>query len=245
MQNRSFKIFIFFISITIVQSLVFCQSAEDELKKYDSLYSQKKYQPAFFGYDSIIEKNKLVSPGLFLKTAQSAKAIGKIPDYLFYLKKYHQIIPNDDIQSEIETTASENNLTGYELSEWDLFLSFYIKSRWWIISITLSITIILFLVLFIRFIRNQTNLEISLYIANMVLLIFLFTITNFEPDNQLYFIDRETFVFDKPTVAGSTLKKISRGSLVRKKLQAGKNWLEVSYEKDKQGFVKKNHLREL
>ena len=91
-------------------------SAEDILKKGDSLYSGRKYTQAFEVYQSLHAGGQY-SPTMLLKMAYIQEGLGHLGESMYYLNLY--FLATDDAQAlkKMEELAQKNNLEGYETDE--------------------------------------------------------------------------------------------------------------------------------
>ena len=126
MQSLSFKILILLIMcLSTAPVRVQAQDYKHILDQADSLFALKKYTQSYQLYDSIYSVGQLNSSQMLLKMAYIQEGLGDYTKAIFHLNDYYIQTSDDRALEKMQTLGSKHNLTGYDYSESDFFLSLY------------------------------------------------------------------------------------------------------------------------
>ncbi|MEO5601948.1 MAG: hypothetical protein ABIR06_13590 [Cyclobacteriaceae bacterium] len=240
-QRRYLKFLSIVIFLTVSTfHLSMAQISGFRLKTADSLYLTKRYTQSLDHYEQILKQGQY-SPAMFLKMAFIHEGLNEIGSAMYYLNLYN-IATNDKLVLEkMAELAIKFNLEGYETTDTDRFLSFYVDHR---IDITLALTalVILFLsaMYFTRMRLHRRPLASG--IGVIVFLSALFVHQHYGSNmNRGIISNPATYLMDGPSAGASVIRIIGDGHRVE---VVGRKdvWMKIRW-KDDVAYVKQNSLR--
>ena len=205
-------------------------SADDILKKGDSLYSGRKYTQAFEVYQSLHAGGQY-SPTMLLKMAYIQEGLGHLGESMYYLNLY--FLATDDAQAlkKMEELAEKNNLEGYETDESTKFRAWVQEQYSSIAFILASTGILLLAMMFYQ--RKREN--IRPYFAGIAMtlgLALLFLHVNYSIKSERGIVSGgQTYLMSGPSSASSVIAIIGEGHQLQIK---GKEdvWLKVEWKEN-------------
>lgn len=218
-----------------------CQANTLGLQKADSLFNTNNYQEAMTVYKNLLQHDEVFSPAMLLKMAYISEGKGDFSNASFYLAKYYDINPNPKVITKIKTLTEQQNLIGYELTDWDRFFKFTTDLQQEITLIFLGILLISLMLLLIF--KQKAN-KPKYYIPSLILILLVFVSNNFLKQSATGIVTGSpTIIMDKPTAGGKLIKNVDPGHRVI--IKSSKDiWYEIEWGKQK-AFVKKESITQL
>ena len=226
MQKQVCKILVVLSFVCGSQALA--ASADDILKKADSLYAGRQYTQAYEVYQSI-QAGGRYSPSMLLKMAYIQEGLGHLGESLYYLNLY--FLATDDTQAlkKMEELAEKNNLEGYETDESTKFLA-WVQEQYSSIAFVLASTGILLLAMMF-YQRKRENIKPHFAgIALTLVLALLFLHVNYSIKSERGIVSGgQTYLMSGPSSASSVIAIIGEGHQLQIK---GKEdvWLRVEWK---------------
>jgi len=84
------------------------------LSRADSLFEQQRYIQALSLYETILEKEQVSSPEMFLKMAFIEEGLSNYINTLYYLDCYYKLSLDENALRKMEQVASAHKITGYQ-----------------------------------------------------------------------------------------------------------------------------------
>lgn len=218
-----------------------CQANTLGLQKADSLFNTNNYQEAMTVYKNLLQHDEVFSPAMLLKMAYISEGKGDFSNASFYFAKYYDINPNPKVITKIKTLTEQQNLIGYELTDWDRFFKFTTDLQQEITLIFLGILLISLMLLLIF--KQKAN-KPKYYIPSLILILLVFVSNNFLKQSATGIVTGSpTIIMDKPTAGGKLIKNVDPGHRVI--IKSSKDiWYEIEWGKQK-AFVKKESITQL
>ncbi len=217
-------------------------SADDILKKGDSLYSGRQYTQAFEMYQSLHAGGRY-SPSMLLKMAYIQEGLGHLGESMYYLNLY--FLSTDDAQAlkKMEELAQKNNLEGYETNESTKILA-WLQEQYSSIAFIIAATGV-FLLALMYYQRIKKNSKPAFSAITMTLaLALLFLHINFSSKSARGIVSGgQTYLMSGPSAGASVVAIIGEGHQLQIN---GKEdvWLKVSW-KNEDVYVKEFLVKEV
>jgi tetratricopeptide (TPR) repeat protein len=144
------KIIFFFILNLSFTQLAYSQSDGEILKRADSLYKSENFNAAEVFFEQNLQKLKNPSNVLYLKLALIKEKKGDFLKSMYFLNKAYELSPNEKILAKLNEIATNHNLKGYELSDFNFLILFYKQYSGFLVALLLALGIYIFVILFIK-----------------------------------------------------------------------------------------------
>ncbi len=166
----SFKNLYFFLLITLYLSQsVHSQSNPSEIILADKFFEQKEYQKAKLIYYKLISEKYNLEKNALLKLAYIHEKEFDYTRTLYFLNLFYERSPSEKVITKMNEIALENNVDGYELS--DFFLIILIIKQYSYILILLLAALGIYI--FIIFVVKKSKKESILLKHKIVFLLYL------------------------------------------------------------------------
>jgi hypothetical protein len=155
----------FFFSIQLAHS----QPSREKIILADKYFEQKDYKNAKAIYYNLIREKSNIEKNALLKLAYIHEKEQDFTKTLYFLNLYYERNPTERVISKMNSIAIENNLKGYELSDFYL-IQLLIKQYSFVINLILA-----FLALYVTvilFTKKRKNQPISIF-QKFVLFLYL------------------------------------------------------------------------
>ena len=184
-------------------------SIEERLARADSLYEQRQYTESLTHYQEIFSEHQLTSPAILMKMAFIQESRGEYSEALYYLNEYYQLTADERAVRKIQQLSEEYGLQGYEYTDYDLFYRYFREYRRWI-TYGLAAVTMLVLIYTALVARQQPGKPYGWGVACLVLIGFLFVMTNYSlKAEQAIIMDDYTYIMTAPS-PGADVKDISK-----------------------------------
>lgn len=234
MQIKILKILL----ILLFPILCLGQSAQQKIKRADSLYRAKQYTQSYAIYKSLLAQNQY-SLAMLLKMAYIQEGLGHQGLCLYYLNLYQHASDDHQAAFKMEELASKHRLEGYQSSENSRFLHFFYKNGSRII-IGLSLFIFFFFALTVY----QKRKDSSIIVTTLVVVFssaLLFAVANWSDKPSLAIISSNaTYLMSGPSAGASVVAILEEGHRIT---IVGKKdvWLEAKWH-NKDVFIKESSV---
>lgn len=242
-QRPYLKFLIVFIFLTTSTFHVSsAQISGFRLKTADSLFQATRYTQSLEHYEEIL-KQRQYTPAMLLKMAYIHEGLNQIGPAMYYLNLYH-IATNDKVVLEkMDELATKYNLMGYETTDTDRFLSFYLDHHLYVSIILAALTILLLSVMYYSRIKQNSRPVLSgltVFFLLLALGVHQFYGTNI---TRGIISDTSTYLMDGPSPAASVVQVVGDGHRVE---VVGKKdvWMKIKW-RDEAVYVRENSLRPL
>ena len=234
------KLIIILISFIVTVHIGTAQPVEKKLQWADSLFQQKKYTESFNLYEELLYQQELVSPSMLAKMAFIQEGLGDYSQALYFLNLYYLETANKAVLKKMEKLAEEHNLSGYEYTDMEFFLSIYHKYFLEIAFAFLLIAIIILAVIFYQKKRYKYK-PIGYAIFYVILLAGLFFLINFGNNYKKGIINvNDSYLMSAPSAGAKLIDVVDKGHRVK---IIGKEdvWVKIKWN-NKIAFIRDNHL---
>lgn len=209
-----------------------------QLKEADSLFQAQKYTEAFSMYTRILAQGE-VSSAMLLKMAFIQDASDNYAEALFYLDLYYRASADRQAVGKIEEIADEYGLSGYRYNDIHYFLALYETFKFHIIALLLSVSLLLFVYVFIKSRKGKKSYITSVFQVFTVILL-LVTI-NFQATKNGIIMNDQTLLRSGPSAGAEPIEIIQKGHKVII-LDQSEVWTKVLWDGE-EVFVRNNRLK--
>lgn len=225
------------ILLSLAQSFN-CQANTATLEKADSLFNTNNYQEAMTVYENLLQNGDVFSPAMLLKMAYISEGKGDFSSASFYLAKYYDLNPNPRVITKIKTLTEQQNLFGYELTDWDRFFRFITDLQ---MEISMLFVIFLFTSIILLFVFRKKINKPKYYLPSVIFILLAFGTNNFLKKSSTGIVTGSpTIIMSKPTAAGKMIKNVDPGHRVI--IKSSKDiWYEIQWG-TQNAFVKKENI---
>lgn len=237
------KIIIIIITLLSTTNIGFPQTVENQLQIADSLFQQKKYTESFNLYEEILNRHELASPSMLAKMAFIQEGLGDYSQALYYLNLYYLETANKGVLKKMEDIADEYNLSGYEYTDMEFFLSIYHKYFLEIAFFFLLLAIgILGIIVYQK--KKYKYKPIGYGIFYFFVLAGLFFLFNFGNNYQKGIISKnDVYLMSAPSSGAKLIEIVDKGHRVD---IVGKEdvWVKIKWD-NKIAYIRDNHLKKI
>lgn len=215
------------------------QSQETILQQADSLFSQKKYTESFDIYQHLFAEHEVYTPGMLLRMAFIREGLGDYTQALYYLNLYYRQTANKAALRKMDDLADEYNLTGYEFSDVEFFLSIYHRHFTTIIYFLIALTLLWFA--YMLYLRKKGHKPVGLAIGFFIIMLGVVYLINFGDRYRKAIINTtDSFLMESPSAGANLVEAVGKGHRV---LVIGEQdvWTKIKWN-DKPAFIRKHHL---
>ncbi|MFY0599652.1 MAG: hypothetical protein JXR03_08260 [Cyclobacteriaceae bacterium] len=228
--------FFFFTSYFIVKS-----ENINLINQADSLFESKKYTEAFELYAQVYEEGS-ASAAMLIKMAFIKEGLGDYTSALYYLDHYYKKTSNKRVLEKMYELANENNLEGFEFSDYKFAINTIAKYRTRLIFGLLGLAMFVFALMMAK--RTNGTRAIPWIACQVVILIPALLILNgFFGDSEAIVGNDQTIAMDGPSAASEPLELIAKGTKV-KVIDANEIWTKIQIN-ETEAYVRSNRLLEL
>jgi hypothetical protein len=216
------------------------QTSGFRLKTADSLFLAKRYTQSLEHYQEILNQRQY-TPAMLLKMAFIYEGLNQIGSAMYYLNLYYLVTNDKAVLKKMDELATKYNLEGYETTDTDRFLSFYLDHHLYI-SLSLAVLIILLLSVMYYSREKLARRPVGAGIALCSLLVVLFLHQHYGTRITRGIIsDPSTYLMAGPSAGASVIRIIGDGHRVE---VVGKKdvWLKIKW-RDEIAYVRQNSVR--
>ncbi len=170
------NVYFFLLTLLYFSQSVHSQQNLSENILADNYFSKKEYGKSKAIYNKMIKEKVVLEKNSLLKLAFIYEKEKDFPRSLYFLNLYFEKQPSEKVLTKMNNIATENNIGGYELSDFYLIL-LLIKQYSFVISILLvALGLYVFSVFTIKKIKNQQinssqKIVFFLYLLGMLILL--------------------------------------------------------------------------
>ncbi|MCV9387255.1 SH3 domain-containing protein [Reichenbachiella ulvae] len=244
MQNKLFN-FITVLFFTFLSASLTAQdlSADRALLHADSLFSEGKYTESFEIYDRLLEKENEATPQMLMKMAYIKEGLGNYSEALLYLNKYYLLTSNKQARYKMEEIASEYDLEGYKVTDFDFFKG--IVNRHYMMSnaIVLGIALLLMTVVVYKKFKSKEN-ALPYAISLCVVLLVFFFISNFQLQREQVIISADhVYLMNGPSAGSDLIEVVKRGHRLTV-LSEDDVWVKVDWM-GSEAYIKQSKVKKV
>ena len=231
---------IFFISLIGLTFKGFCVE-NMTLFSADSLFNSKKYTEAFDQYKDIYDAGQ-ASPAMLGKMAFIQEGLGNYTSALYYLDHYYKKTSNKKVLEKMQDLANENDLAGYNFSDYKFFTNNINKYQQQIIGGLSALSIF---ILALIYYKNPKGYKAVPWITlqMIVFLPIMLIVNGFFEQNEGIIKDDQTVLMEAPSAASEPIELISKGHKV-KVLDSSPVWTRIQFG-EKEAYIRSNRLLRL
>ena len=195
----------------------------------DSLYEKKRFTQALEQYQTILSKQQY-SSAMLLKMAFIEEGLNRVGQALYYLNLYYLASQDKFALEKMEELAAKYHLGGYEQSEADALLSYYVDNHLKL-SIALAATAIFLLSLSFYARRKGKRPLASSICLGVVLVLLLLHVNTANQYASAIIGEPNVFLMDGPSAGASVVSVVEEGHRMR---VTGKVdvWYEVKWNEN-------------
>ena len=116
----------FIVFFLLIGQVANSQSIKNEISLADSLFEKRKFTESLEIYENIIVEKK-ASPAMLLRMAYIYEGLDDLSSALISLDHYYKITADKKVLNKMKELADQNELEGYDTSDWGYLINFYIK----------------------------------------------------------------------------------------------------------------------
>ncbi|MDN3596105.1 tetratricopeptide repeat protein [Zunongwangia endophytica] len=246
---------IFFIILVFCTTVGFAQS-ESIFENANKQYADGNYEQAIKAYEKILDEGE-ASVSVYYNLGNAHYKLNHIAPSIFYYEKALQLKPNDaDVKNNIQfarNMAMDDietiEQTGVSKTVNNLISTFSFNT-WGIIAIGFMM---LFVVLFLLYYYGRSVLlkrvlfatAVVCIICSVISVIFAFNQQNLQLDNNYAIVfSAEADVRSEPNLRGEPSFVLHEGTKT-KLLENYQEWYKIELADGKQGWIKKDSIKEL
>ncbi len=230
----AFFLFSFFISFHASADY----AAESYIVKGDSLFDAGKYTEAFEIYRTVLETTLTYTPQMLLKMAYVKEGLEEYTDALYYLNLYYYHQADQNVLQKMTALAESKNLTGYELNDYEYFLTIYHRYYTLIASVLIAILISLFAMIIYYKRKGQSVLYFA--VGYSLFLMFSFYFLNYAGGNKRGIINQKNvLLMNGPSAGATVVSQVEAGHRV-KVLDKTDIWYKVEWNGEEVYLREKN-----
>ena len=240
--QRPYLKFLIVVILLTVSTFHFspAQTSGFRLKTADSLFLAQRYTQSLEHYEQIL-KQRQYTPAMLLKMAFVYEGLNQIGSAMYYLNLYFISTNDKSVLEKMRELATKYNLEGYETTDTDRFLSFYLDHHLYI-SVTLAaMTILIFSAMYYTRVKLASR-PVASGIVLCFLLAALFAHQHYgTPMTRGIISNPSTYLMDGPSAGASVIQIIGDGHRVE---VMGKKdvWMKIKWG-DEVVYIKENSLR--
>ncbi len=234
MQNALIKIPFLFVLVLFFGYGIRAQHVE--LRLADSLFSEKKFTQSLERYQHLLTRG-YESPAMLLRMAYIEEGLQRYAYALFYLNRYYQLQPDEQVWHKIASLAAQHNVSGYDLTLYQHGLAKYRvnRMRW----ITINIVVAVLLTLLLWFVRYKAAKRFAFFFQSIVIVLLIVQL-NIPLPRYAIVADNGTPVMRGPSAGADVLGIIDSGNRL-KVVGSTDIWLKVSNQKQT-GYIRSGNL---
>lgn len=234
-----FRLLIFIALVT--QGISGICEANKSINVADSLFENKKYTEAFEIYSNIYNSGES-SPAMLTKMAFIKEGLGNYSEALYYLDHYYKKTSNKKVLTKMYELADQNNLMGYEFSDYKFFINNINKYSALILLGLLSISL---LIITLMFFKKVKGIRAAPWIVLQIIILTSGVIILNQYFNKPEAIIRinQTILMNGPSAAAEPLEMLEKGHKVML-IEEGDIWSKVKIS-DQEAYVRSNRLLKL
>jgi len=229
----------FYFSFTLFLLTSFNVLFAKELNRADSLFENKKYTEAYQIYNNIYQ-NGSASEAMLVKMAFIQEGLGNYVNAIIFLTEYTKLTSDRKAFEKIREIAEDEELSGYEYSDSDFFISNLLRYELEVLLLLGSLTL-LSLALIIR--NKKTNKPYIPAFVILILCIALTAIINnglFSSQKGIILTDN-TILMSGPSAGAEPVDFIQKGHKVEL-IGESSIWYKILWEGE-ETYVKKNKIK--
>jgi hypothetical protein len=232
-----------FIPVLIVLSVTLAvansNSPQELLRQADSLYQKKKFAESRELYFQLYQLGQ-ASQATILKMAFVHEGLGEIGYALFFLTTYYNQTEDSKAYEKILKLAKEQNLTGFELSDFDR-ATIWLNNRLvlWLQVVIAGCVLCLAALVFAKSKGHKTLLVFSGGMMAVLICLLLLTV-NFSSPLTKAVITKQTYFMSGPSAASNFLGMVPEGNQVSL-IGMEDVWVKIKWN-EKEGYMKRNDL---
>lgn len=240
MQKLSYKLLIFFISISFLNSQTSnCQILTSSTLEADKLFEQREYSKALEKYQELLSQGKYTSQ-MLMKMAYIQEGFENIPQAMYYLSLLNKLAPNESTLQKMESVAEKYSLEGYNVSD-EAYFIFLIRKYKSEAVITLSLIGILGFALLFWLQQRRYSLGFPSVLLGLYCLVIFWMVNLQQNTSKAIVIEGGAFIMDAPSAGAnliSTLKAGHRLPII------GQNdiWYEIEWQ-GKTAFIRNSNVQ--
>ena len=235
-MHRIFTVLIFFTASFF--SYAYGQNLQLLKLEADSLYENQRYEQALVHYRQIVSAGSY-SPQLLVRMAFIEEANKNYAETLYLLNLYFSQQPDRQVFFKMKELASEQQLSGYEISDREYFFGLLRFYQTQIIVVLLLMAAASFVFLLVSKKRQQ-----SLWAPAAFLFVFLFLAAfslNSGYGNQTGIVNQQSsYLMDAPSPGSKMLGMVTRGNRF-KLVEKNDIWYKVKWQ-DRTAYIRQSNL---
>ncbi len=227
--------------VLILPTISKSQDLDYSLRVADSLFVVKKYTESFQIYESIFETGEMTSPSMLLRMAYIKEGLNDYTNALYYLNLYYLEQPSDEVLEKMSELAAEHNLTGYEFTEWDVILNYYVLLYEEILVALFALSVLLLGMIILKKAKSQkrpTGFGITYVLVTAV----LFYLLNFgQVKNRGIILNGNSYIMSGPSSGSDVIDIAKKGHKV-KMLKKNDVWVQIEWGSEL-AYIKQKNIK--
>lgn len=234
--------FIYFFLIFIVYKvqLAHTQPNQQKINLADKYFAQKDYAKAKAIYYNLIKDKSKIEKNALLKLAYIHDKEQDFTKTLYFLNLFYEKEPSEKVISKMNSIAIENNLDGYELSDFYL-IQLLIKQYSFVINLILAVIALYVTIIFIlkkRKKQHTTGLQKFVLFLYLIVVLFIYNISKFYKQGIIHIANTSMRI--DPSSASPVLDVMPKGQRINI-LGSEDIWLRV-YRNNKFYYINKANV---
>lgn len=229
-----------FVSFFTAGKYGFCET-KNTVAHADSLFDSKKYTEAFETYQSIYSEG-LASPAMLAKMAFIKEGLGNYTEALFYLDHYYKKTSNKKVLQKMYELADQNDLSGYEFSDYKFFVNNINKHNLYIILTLLFLTAAVVSIMYGKRVRGSRAAPWAV-LQLLIIIPALLILNSYFSEKEAIIMKDQTVLMEGPSAGSEPLDLLDKGHKV-KVLEIEPVWSKIQIGETK-AYVRSNRIKNL
>ncbi|MEY5047761.1 MAG: hypothetical protein RLZZ175_1120 [Bacteroidota bacterium] len=233
--NKYILILLFSLSVT----KIFADNGYSKLDKADSLFTKQKYTKALNIYEDIFQNYQQFTPRMLVKMSFIHESMGNYSRALYLLNLYNDVSPNRKVLEKLEQLASQNNLSGYDFTDFEYFLLMYYKYYDQIIIVLLLLGAIATIYVLAKR-KIKSNIIRIRAVAVILYLFGVFYLIQYHPFQKGIVNKSNSLLMSSPSAASTVLSVLNEGNRLQI-LDKKDIWYKVSWQ-NQNAYIREGSL---
>lgn len=218
----------------------YTQVEVSKLNIADSLFKDQKFTESFELYESILKEHGKYSDQMLLKMAFIKEGLRDYSNALYYLNLYYLQTSDKKVLKKMEKLAKEQELIGYEYSDWEFFLMLYRKYNHYITYFLAALSILFFSIM-IRQKFHYKKQPLSAAVALTIVMGLMFYHINFSKTySKGIIVTKQSYLMEGPSSSANLVEIVDKGHRVNV-VNKQDVWVEIEWDGNN-AFIRENNI---
>ena len=232
----------FFLFFLLISQVANGQDIKNNISLADSLFEKRKFTESLEIYENIIDEKK-ASPAMLLRMAYIYEGLDDLSSALISLDHYYKITADKKVLTKMKELADQNELEGYDTSDWGYLINFYVKFRYLFVVTFLALATLILSMIYRKKKKHQ-EFSPGLGIGLFTVLAFIFFLVNFTGiEDKGIITGTSAYLMSGPSAGADLVEVIKDGHKVEI-IDRTDIWVQIKW-KGSRAFVRENNIEAL